>query len=74
MVVPSHSYNGLGTIYVLPLYVGYNAAREFKGTQFLGRLQEACHLVFQQCHFLKTDAGRLMPFTGKAFNPGAGGH
>ena len=42
---------GWGLFTFLPLYVGYNAAREFKGTPILGRSQEVCLLVLQQCHF-----------------------
>ena len=42
---------GWGLFTFLPLYVGYNAAREFKGTPILGQLPEVCHLVLQQCHF-----------------------
>ena len=57
------------------LYVGYNAAREFKGTPILGAIAGSMSLgVSTMPLLLKTDAGQvLMPFTGKAFNPGAGG-
>ena len=43
---------GWGLFTFLPLYVGYNAAREFKGTPILGAIAGSMSLeLFQQCHF-----------------------
>ena len=66
---------GWGLFTFLPLYVGYNAAREFKGTPILGAIAGSMSLgVTTMPLLLKTDAGQvLMPFTDKPFNPGAGG-
>ncbi len=57
MVVPSNSYNGLGAIHLLAfLYVGYNAAREFKGTPASGvsNCREVCHWRYNNATSLKT--------------------
>ena len=66
---------GWGLFTFLPLYVGYMPLVSSKELLFLGQSQEVCPLgVTTMPLLLKTDAGQvLMPFTGKPFNPGAGG-
>lgn len=66
---------GWGLFTFLPLYVGYNAAREFKGTPILGAIAGSMSLgITTMPLLLKNDTQAiLLPFTGKAFNPGAGG-
>lgn len=66
---------GWGLFTFLPIYVGFNAAKEFKGTPILGGIAGAMSIgVAGMPLLLKTDTQSiLMPLTGKAFNPGAGG-
>lgn len=66
---------GWGLFTFLPLYVGYNAAREFKGTPILGAVAGSMSLgITTMPLLLKNDTQSvLLPFTDKAFNPGAGG-
>ncbi|WP_252236608.1 PTS transporter subunit EIIC [Clostridium sp. CH2] len=59
----------------LPIFVGMNAAKEFKGSPILGALAGALSIVNSSmpllCKF--KDIEVLLPFTDKAFNPAAGG-
>lgn len=66
---------GWGLFTFLPIYVGFNAAKEFKGTPILGGIAGAMSIgVAGMPLLLKTDTQSiLMPLTNKAFNPGAGG-
>ena len=66
---------GWGLFGFLPLYVGYNAAKEFKGTPILGAIAGSMSLgISTMPLLLKTDTQNVvLPFTGKPFNPGAGG-
>lgn len=59
----------------LPIFVGMNAAREFKGSAILGALA-GCFFVSNAAMPLLAkvkDADILFPFTGKVFNPANGG-
>jgi len=59
----------------LPLLVGMNAAKEFKGSAVLGALAGAMSISIPSMPLLSkfADAPVLLPLTGKVFNPGAGG-
>ncbi len=59
----------------LPLLVGMNAAKEFKGSAVLGALAGAMSISVPTMPLLSkfADAPVLLPLTGKVFNPGAGG-
>lgn len=59
----------------LPLLVGMNAAKEFKGSPVLGAIAGAMSIAFPAMPLLTKfkDADVLLPLTGKVFNPGAGG-
>lgn len=59
----------------LPIFVGMNAAREFKGSAILGALAGAFFVGNAAMPLLAKvkDADILFPFTGKVFNPGNGG-
>jgi len=59
----------------LPLLVGMNAAKEFKGSAVLGALAGAMSISVPSMPLLSkfADAPVLLPLTGKVFNPGAGG-
>jgi len=59
----------------LPLLVGMNAAKEFRGSPVLGALAGAMSIVMPAMPLLSKfkDAPVLLPLTGKVFNPGAGG-
>ena len=59
----------------LPIFVGMNAAKEFKGSPILGALAGAMCIANAGMPLLtkfnKTEV--LLPFTGKVYNPAAGG-
>lgn len=59
----------------LPLLVGMNAAKEFKGSPVLGALAGAMSIANASMPLLTKfhDADVLLPLTGEVFNPGAGG-
>lgn len=59
----------------LPLLVGMNAAKEFKGSAVLGALAGALSITNVAMPLLTKfhDQQVLLPLTGKAFNPAAGG-
>ena len=59
----------------LPLLVGMNAAKEFKGSAVLGALAGAMSVTSTTMPLLMKfhKADVLLPLTGKVFNPGAGG-
>ncbi|MEM1485657.1 PTS transporter subunit EIIC [Oscillospiraceae bacterium PP1C4] len=60
----------------LPLLVGMNAAKEFRGSAVLGAIAGAMSIANAGMPLLaklKDDAQILLPLTGKVFNPGAGG-
>ncbi len=59
----------------LPLLVGMNAAREFKGSAVLGAIAGAMSIANVGMPLLTKfkNADVLLPLTGKVFNPGAGG-
>ena len=59
----------------LPIFVGMNAAKEFKGSPILGALA-GCYFVVNTAMPLLAKAGSaaiILPLTGKVFNPGNGG-
>ncbi|MGX8710342.1 MAG: PTS transporter subunit EIIC [bacterium] len=59
----------------LPLLVGMNAAKEFRGSAVLGAIAGAMSISSAAMPLLSKfhDADVLLPLTGKVFNPGAGG-
>ena len=59
----------------LPIYVGMNAAKEFKGSAVLGGMAGALSVAVPSMPLLAkvADAPILLPITNKAFSPGAGG-
>lgn len=60
----------------LPIFVGMNAAKEFKGTAILGALAGAYFVVHPLMPLLakaKDGSQILLPLTGKVFNPNNGG-
>lgn len=59
----------------LPIFVGMNAAREFKGSAILGALAGAFFVSNAGMPLLSQvkEVSILLPFTGAAFNPGSGG-
>lgn len=59
----------------LPLFVGMNAAKEFKGSPILGAMAGSLSIVNAAMPLLtKTENGSvLLPFTNAVFNPAAGG-
>lgn len=59
----------------LPIFVGMNAAKEFKGSPILGALAGAFFVANSVMPLLTKvgDAQIMMPFTDKVFNPGNGG-
>lgn len=85
-VSTSNAYNGLwwyacirtigwALFAYLPIFVGMNAAKEFKGSAILGALAGAYFCTNAAMPLLTKvgDAGILLPLTGKVFNPGTGG-
>ena len=66
---------GWGLFTFLPIYVGFNAAKEFKGTPILGGIIGAMSIAIPSMPLLLADKTHsvLLPITGKAFNPGTGG-
>lgn len=66
---------GWGLFTFLPFICRVMPLVEFKGTHSWGNRRKYMSLGVTTMPLLfKTDAGQvLMPFTGKAFNPGAGG-
>lgn len=59
----------------LPIFVGMNAAKEFKGSPILGALAGCFFVVNAAMPLLAKvgDAQIILPLTGKVFNPGNGG-
>ncbi len=59
----------------LPIFVGMNAAKEFKGSPILGALAGAYFCANAAMPLLTKikDVQIILPFTGKAFNPSNGG-
>ena len=60
----------------LPIFVGMNAAKEFKGSAILGALAGAyfvAHPLMPLIAKAKDGSQILLPLTGKIFNPGNGG-
>lgn len=59
----------------LPIFVGMNACKEFKGSPILGALAGAYFVANSAMPLLAkvNDADILLPITGKAFNPSNGG-
>ena len=59
----------------LPIFVGMNAAKEFKGSPILGALAGALSIANTAMPLLAKfkDSDVLLPFTDKVFNPAAGG-
>jgi PTS system sucrose-specific IIC component len=59
----------------LPIFVGYNAAREFGGTPILGGIAGAVCVSNPSMPLLATygDAQLLLPLTHAPYNPGSGG-
>lgn len=59
----------------LPIYVGFNAAKEFKGSAILGGIAGAMSVAVPSMPLL-TKVGEqsiVLPITGKAYAPSAGG-
>lgn len=60
----------------LPIFVGMNASKEFKGSPILGALAGAFFVLNSSMPLLLATTPKtqiLMPFTNQAFNPGMGG-
>ena len=59
----------------LPIFAGYNAAREFGGSPILGGIAGAICVANPSMPLLATvnDAQVLLPLTNAAYNPGTGG-
>ena len=59
----------------LPIFVGYNAAREFGGSPILGGIAGAACVANPAMPLLSTygDAQVLLPLTHAVYNPGSGG-
>lgn len=59
----------------LPIFVGMNAAKEFKGSPILGALAGAyfCGNAGMPLLAKINESDIILPFTGEAFNPGNGG-
>lgn len=59
----------------LPIFVGYNAAREFGGSPILGGIAGAACVSHASMPLLVTydDAQILLPLTHAPYNPGSGG-
>lgn len=59
----------------LPILVGMNAAKEFKGSPVLGAMAGAMSIANAAMPLLAkfNDAEVILPFTNKVFNPAAGG-
>lgn len=66
---------GWGLFVFLPIYVGLNAAKEFRGTPILGGIAGAMSLSVTTMPLLAKTNEKvvLLPFTNQVFNPGAGG-
>lgn len=64
---------GWGLFTFLPIFVGMNAAREFKGTAILGGIGGTICLAVAVPGFPLATKGVLMPFTNKPFTAGVGG-
>lgn len=64
---------GWGLFTFLPVFVGMNAAREFKGTAILGGIGGTICLAVAVPGFPLSAEGVLMPFTNKPFTAGVGG-
>lgn len=59
----------------LPIFAGYNSAREFGGTPILGGLAGAMCVANDVMPLLSTygDSQLTLPLTGAVYNPGSGG-
>lgn len=59
----------------LPIYVGFNAAKEFKGSSILGGMAGALSVAVPSMPLLTkiNDAAIMLPFTNKPFAPSTGG-
>ena len=59
----------------LPIFVGMNAAKEFKGSPILGAMAGALSIANVSMPLLSKfkDAAVILPLTGTVFNPSAGG-
>lgn len=59
----------------LPIFAGYNAAREFGGSPILGGISGAICVTNAAMPLLATygDAQVILPMTGAVYNPGSGG-
>jgi PTS system sucrose-specific IIC component len=68
---------GWALFFYLPILVGMNAAKEFKGSPVLGALAGAMSVSSAAMPLLAAygvhKAAVILPFTGKAFNPADGG-
>ncbi|MDX5028670.1 PTS trehalose transporter subunit IIBC, partial [Streptococcus suis] len=64
-----------GLFTFLPIYVGMNAAKEFKGSPILGAMAGAMSVAVPSMPLLTVvdDKSILLPFVDKAFSPSAGG-
>ena len=59
----------------LPIFAGYNAAREFGGSPILGGISGAICVANSAMPLLATygDSQVILPMTGAVYNPGSGG-
>lgn len=66
---------GWGLFAYLPIFVAMNAAKEFKGSPILGAVIGVLSVANAGMPLLAKfkDAQVILPFTGKVFNPAAGG-
>ncbi|MGT2754282.1 PTS transporter subunit EIIC [Streptococcus ovis] len=66
---------GWGLFTFLPIYVGMNAAKEFRGTPILGAIGGAMSVAVPSMPLLTMidEKAIILPFVDKAFAPGAGG-
>lgn len=66
---------GWGLFTFLPIYVGMNAAKEFRGTPILGAIGGAMSVAVPSMPLLAmvNEKAIILPFVNKAFAPGAGG-
>ena len=66
---------GWGLFTFLPIYVGLNAAKEFKGSSILGGIAGAMSIAVPTMPLLAkvNEQAIILPLTGKPFSPSAGG-